>query len=153
MQTTTTPATTPQSTSTPTKPPETQQKIQSSWYGRGFSCELWIDPPEQVRRDFRHDVDELVLLVDGLAQIELGGKVVKMQPGDEMTWSSDGSQTNDGFTICAEPTTAGPSSAWWSLTSGNRWCTLEDNCASDGPGDHGNGEACTFVARRTVTTV
>ncbi|MEC8652475.1 MAG: cupin domain-containing protein [Planctomycetota bacterium] len=85
MQTTTTPAKTPQSTSTPNKPPETQQKIQSSWYERGFSCELWIDPPEQVRRDFRHDVDELVLLVDGLAQIELGGKVVKMQPGDEMT--------------------------------------------------------------------
>ena len=82
MQPTTTPAATPNSTST--KPSETQQ-IQSSWHARGFSCDLWIDPPEQVRRDFRHEVDELVLLVDGRAQIELGGKVVKMQPGDEMT--------------------------------------------------------------------
>gem|GEM_PF-1503027 len=60
-------------------------RVENDWRARGFSCELWIDPPDQVRRDFEHDADELVLLVDGTAQIEIAGKVVKLEPGDEMT--------------------------------------------------------------------
>ena len=59
--------------------------IASDWRARGFSCELWIDPPEQVRQDFEHDVDELALLVDGTAQIEMADKVIKLQAGDEIT--------------------------------------------------------------------
>lgn len=59
--------------------------IASDWRARGFSCELWIDPPEQVRQDFEHDVDELALLVHGTAQIEMADKVIKLQAGDEIT--------------------------------------------------------------------
>jgi len=59
--------------------------VASDWRARGFSCELWIDPPEQVRQDFEHDVDELTLLVEGTAQLELADKVIKLQAGDEIT--------------------------------------------------------------------
>ncbi|HEB53736.1 MAG TPA: cupin domain-containing protein [bacterium] len=56
----------------------------SEWASRGYSCELWIDPPDQVWKDFEHDVDELILLVEGNCQIELDGRVVRMSAGDEL---------------------------------------------------------------------
>ncbi|MFN3244448.1 MAG: cupin domain-containing protein [Planctomycetota bacterium] len=59
--------------------------VQADWRSRGYSCELWIDPPDQVWRDFEHDVDELVLLLEGSAQIELAGRTVRLQPGDELS--------------------------------------------------------------------
>ena len=61
-----------------------QQAVRAAWRTRGFSCQLWIDPPDQVRSDFQHDVDELVLLLDGAAEIELRGTMVRMHPGDEI---------------------------------------------------------------------
>ncbi|MCK5942970.1 MAG: cupin domain-containing protein [Planctomycetes bacterium] len=62
-----------------------QRAVQADWHSRGYTCELWIDPPDQVWQDFEHDVDELVLLLEGSAQIELDGKIVRLQPGQEMT--------------------------------------------------------------------
>jgi mannose-6-phosphate isomerase-like protein (cupin superfamily) len=53
------------------------------WAARGYSCDLWIDPPEQVWH-FEHDVDELVLLLEGECQIDLDGRTVALQPGDEL---------------------------------------------------------------------
>lgn len=58
--------------------------VRVDWAARGFSCELWIDPPDQVWHDFQHDVDELVLLVDGECQIEMNGKTVRLGSGDEL---------------------------------------------------------------------
>lgn len=59
--------------------------VRAEWASRGYTCELWIDPPDQVWSNFEHDVDELVLLLEGTCQIELGGRTVRMQAGDEMT--------------------------------------------------------------------
>ena len=61
-----------------------QQSVRAAWRARGFSCQLWIDPPEQVRSDFQHDVDELVRLLDGAAEVELNGTMVRLKPGDEL---------------------------------------------------------------------
>jgi mannose-6-phosphate isomerase-like protein (cupin superfamily) len=58
--------------------------VRKVWAERGFSCDLWIDPPNQVWHDFLHDVDELVLLLEGLCQIELDGRTVRLTSGDEL---------------------------------------------------------------------
>jgi len=58
--------------------------VQHAWSRRGFSCELWVDPPGQVWNDFVHDVDEIVLLVDGYLACEFDGRTVRLGPGDEL---------------------------------------------------------------------
>lgn len=58
--------------------------VRAEWASRGYTCELWIDPPDQVWQDFEHDVDEIVMLLEGSAQIELAGRTVRVQPGDEL---------------------------------------------------------------------
>lgn len=60
-------------------------EIRSQWTQRGYSFEYWIDPPGQVWRDFRHDVDELVTLIEGEIEIELEGRRVRPRVGDEVT--------------------------------------------------------------------
>jgi mannose-6-phosphate isomerase-like protein (cupin superfamily) len=58
--------------------------IQLDWAARGFSCELWVDPPGQVWSDFVHDVDEVVHVVDGAIQIEMAGRVLRLAPSEEV---------------------------------------------------------------------
>lgn len=58
--------------------------VRVHWARRGFTCELWIDPPEQVWHDFLHDVDEIVLLLEGECQIEMEGRTVRLHGGDEL---------------------------------------------------------------------
>lgn len=48
--------------------------VARSWRERGFSCGLWVDPPGQVWADYVHDVDELVMVVDGDVEFEIEGK-------------------------------------------------------------------------------
>ena len=59
--------------------------IRADWARRGFSFEYWIDPPGQVWRDFVHDVDELVVLVEGEIEIEFNGQRVRPRLGQEVT--------------------------------------------------------------------
>lgn len=61
-----------------------KETVRADWAQRGFTCELWVDPPDQVWRDFLHDVDELVLLLEGQSLIELPGRSVKLNSGDEL---------------------------------------------------------------------
>lgn len=58
--------------------------IRADWASRGFSFEYWIDPPGQVWRDFVHDVDELVVLVEGEIELEFAGRTVRPQVGEEV---------------------------------------------------------------------
>jgi mannose-6-phosphate isomerase-like protein (cupin superfamily) len=58
--------------------------VRLEWAERGFTCELWIDPPDQIWHDFLHDVDELVLLLEGDCQIEMGGRTLRLHTGDEL---------------------------------------------------------------------
>ena len=46
-------------------------QVPKDWRGRGYSCDIWTDPPGQVWEDFAHETDELVMLLDG---IELKGR-------------------------------------------------------------------------------
>ncbi len=57
--------------------------ICADWHRRGFSCDVWIDPPGRCWEDFVHDVDELVTPLDGPMEFEVEGIVYHLQPGDE----------------------------------------------------------------------
>lgn len=54
------------------------------WEERGFTCELWIDAPGQVWKDFVHDVDELVMLAEGAIELEFSGRKLRPAPGEEV---------------------------------------------------------------------
>lgn len=58
--------------------------IKSDWAGRGYSFEYWIDPPGQRWRDFAHEVDEVVMLIEGEIELDLEGRTVRPQVGEEV---------------------------------------------------------------------
>src|SRR5262249_20418642 len=59
-------------------------EVAQEWRARGFSCGLWVDPPGQRWEDYVHDVDELVMVVDGEVEFEIAGHVHRPQPGEEL---------------------------------------------------------------------
>ena len=58
--------------------------IRSDWASRGYSFEYWIDPPGQIWRDFVHDVDEVVMLVEGGIELTFQGRTVRPAVGAEV---------------------------------------------------------------------
>jgi quercetin dioxygenase-like cupin family protein len=58
-------------------------KIKKDWASRGFSCELWVDAPGAIWEDFVHPQDELVMLVEGVVELEMRGKKILLQNGKE----------------------------------------------------------------------
>jgi mannose-6-phosphate isomerase-like protein (cupin superfamily) len=58
--------------------------VRSDWQSRGFSCDTWTDPPGQVWEDYRHSVDELVMVLEGEVEFEFAGKAVRPAPGEEV---------------------------------------------------------------------
>lgn len=60
------------------------QKVETEWKSRGFHGGVWIDPPGQVWEDYVHDVDELVMLVEGDVEVELLGSTHRLRPGEEL---------------------------------------------------------------------
>ena len=50
-----------------------RDEIQADWGARGFSCDLWVDPPGQVWADFVHATDELVMPIEGRIELEFSG--------------------------------------------------------------------------------
>ncbi len=70
-----------------------QSAVAADWRARGFSCEVWTDPPGQVWADFVHDVDELVMTIDGEVEFEFGGKTYRPGPGEELLIPAGASHT------------------------------------------------------------
>jgi len=68
-------------------------QVRQDWHARGFSCEVWTDVPGQVWADFVHDVDELVMVIDGDVEFEFSGKAVRPQPGEELLIPAGASHT------------------------------------------------------------
>ena len=50
---------------------------------RGFSCAAWTDPPGQRWEDFRHATDELGLVLEGVMEFEVEGRVYHPRVGEE----------------------------------------------------------------------
>ncbi len=61
-----------------------RQKIAATWAARGFSCDLWTDPPGQRGEDFRHATDELVTVLQGQMEFEVAGRVYHPEVGEEL---------------------------------------------------------------------
>ena len=61
-----------------------REKIAADWAHRGFSCELWVDPPGRCWEDFTHPVDELVITLEGDVEFEIEGVVSRPKPGEEL---------------------------------------------------------------------
>lgn len=59
-------------------------QIEKDWRSRGFSCDLWTDPPGQVWKDFVHNTDELLTVIDGDLEVEIAGNPLHPKPGEEI---------------------------------------------------------------------
>lgn len=59
--------------------------IVDDWRQRGFSCDTWSDPPAQVWSDFVHDADELLMLLEGEIEIQMGGSILHPAIAEEVT--------------------------------------------------------------------
>lgn len=51
---------------------------------RGFTCDLWIDPPGERWDDFTHATDELVTVLEGDMEFEVEGQVHHPKPNQEL---------------------------------------------------------------------
>lgn len=61
-----------------------RKQVEQDWQARGFSCDLWVDPPGQEWVDFVHEVDEVVTLVEGEIEMEMQGKTFRPPVGEEI---------------------------------------------------------------------
>lgn len=58
--------------------------VRSNWHSRGFNCDVWTDPPGQTWEDYRHAVDEVVMLLEGEVEFEIGDEVLRPSVGEEI---------------------------------------------------------------------
>lgn len=58
--------------------------VAADWARRGFSCDLWIDPPGQRWEGYVHEVDELLMLVEGALELECEGRTWHPAIGEEV---------------------------------------------------------------------
>ncbi|MGE0372295.1 MAG: cupin domain-containing protein [Gammaproteobacteria bacterium] len=61
-----------------------RKAVQRDWKTRGFSCDIWTDPPGQVWRDYVHETNELLMLIEGEIEVHLGGKTLRPAVGEEV---------------------------------------------------------------------
>lgn len=61
-----------------------QKDISRNWAARGFSCDLWVDPPGQRWEGYVHATDELVMVMEGEVEFEIDGTVHHPAIGEEL---------------------------------------------------------------------
>ena len=59
------------------------EEIKKDWERRGFTFDIWEDPPGQVWENFVHETDELVTPINVTLEVECNGVVAELKPGDE----------------------------------------------------------------------
>jgi mannose-6-phosphate isomerase-like protein (cupin superfamily) len=55
-----------------------------NWLSRGFSCDVWTDPPGQTWDGYTHAVDELVMVLEGDVEFEIDGRIFRPAVGEEL---------------------------------------------------------------------
>ena len=58
--------------------------VRKNWGNRGFSCDIWIDPPGKVWPNFVHGSDELLMFIDGEIELKMDGKILHPEIGEEI---------------------------------------------------------------------
>ena len=60
------------------------EDVKKDWNQRNYSCDLFVDPPGQCWEDFVHEVDELVIVIEGKLEIEMQGRAFCPEIGEEV---------------------------------------------------------------------
>ena len=58
--------------------------VAKSWRSRGYSCHSFTDPPGQQWNGFVHATNELVTVLEGELELEIGTERCTAGPGDEV---------------------------------------------------------------------
>ena len=58
--------------------------VEKRWRARGYDCHDLNDPVGQKWNGFVHPTNELVTVVEGKLELEIGGKTCIAYPGDEV---------------------------------------------------------------------
>ena len=64
--------------------PVDRAAVTEEWRKRGYSCDLFVDPPGREWNDFVHSTNELVTVVEGMLEVIIGGERYVATPGDEV---------------------------------------------------------------------
>ncbi len=64
--------------------PLNRQMVSQSWSQRGYSCDLFVDPPGREWNDFVHSTNELVTVVEGKLRLTIEREELIAEPGDEV---------------------------------------------------------------------
>ena len=64
--------------------PLNREEVAQSWSERGYSCDLFIDPPGREWNDFVHSTNELVTVVEGALRMSIEEEELIAEPGDEV---------------------------------------------------------------------
>jgi len=64
--------------------PVDRDKVARDWAARGYSCDLFVDPPGQQWNDFVHGCNELVTVAEGRLEMTVGDHTGILEEGDEV---------------------------------------------------------------------
>ena len=64
--------------------PVDRDEMSRNWAARGYSCALFIDPPDQEWNNFVHDCNELVTVAEGRLEMTVGDQIDILEGGDEV---------------------------------------------------------------------
>lgn len=64
--------------------PLDRASVAADWRRRGYSCDLFVDPPGQQWNNFVHATNELVTVSEGRLELTVGDTRVIAEPGDEV---------------------------------------------------------------------
>jgi quercetin dioxygenase-like cupin family protein len=64
--------------------PLDRNKVAQDWGRRGYTCDVFTDPPGREWNDFVHMTNELVTVVVGKLKLTIGAEEILAAPGDEV---------------------------------------------------------------------
>ena len=64
--------------------PVERNAVTRDWARRGYSCDLFIDPPGREWNDFVHGCNELVTVAVGCLEMTVGDQTGILEEGDEV---------------------------------------------------------------------
>ena len=64
--------------------PVNRTDVGRSWKERGYSCDLFVDPPGREWNDFVHHTNELVTVIEGKLRMVIEEEEMTASPGDEI---------------------------------------------------------------------
>ena len=64
--------------------PVDRARVATDWRTRGYSCDLFVDPPGRAWIDFVHATNELVTVSDGRLEMTVDDQTFVAEPGDEV---------------------------------------------------------------------